>query len=88
MNLRTDPMNIRIYPLNLRAGPSKFKDWPLKKKAIQSNKSKYKNSKKTLETNNEHNITKFFNKHNNHFGFEKTLEIDQTIENGKQHEKK
>ena len=49
---------------------------------------KYKNSKKTPETNNEHNITKFFNKHNNHFGFEKTLEIDQTIENGKQHEKK
>jgi len=31
MNLRTDPMNIRIYPLNLRAGLSKFKDWLLKK---------------------------------------------------------
>ena len=29
-----------------------------------------------------------FNKNNKHFCFEKTLEIDQTIENGKQHEKK
>ena len=89
MNLRNDPRNIRIYHLNLRAGPSKFKDWPLKKwkKGNTVKKSKYKN-KKTLETNNKHNITKFLNKNNKHFCFEKTLEIDQTIENGKQHEKK
>ena len=58
----------------------------MKKKAIQSKKSKHKN-RKTLETNNKHNITKFLNKNNKHFCFEKTLEIDQTIENGKQHEK-
>ena len=43
---------------------------------------------KTLETNNKNNITHFFYKNNKHVCFEKTLEIDQTIENGKQHEKK
>ena len=61
----------------------------MKKKAI---KSKNRNIKieKPLETDKKHIITKLFlisNKNNNHFCFEKTLGIDQTIENGKQHEK-
>ena len=59
----------------------------MKKKAIQSKNRNIK-IEKTLETNNINNITKLFNKNNKHFCFEKTLEIDQTIENGKQHEKK
>ena len=46
---------------------------------------------KPLETDKKHIITKLFlisNKNNKHFCFEKTLGIDQTIENGKQHGKK
>jgi len=60
----------------------------IRKKRQYSQKNRNIEIEKTLETNNKNNITKFFNKHNKRFCFEKTLEIAQTIENGNQHEKK
>ena len=61
------------------------------KKRQYSQKNRNIKIEKPLETDKKHIITKLFlisNKNNKHFCFEKTLEIDQTIENGKQHEKK
>ena len=61
------------------------------KKRQYSQKNRNIKIEKPLETDKKHIITKLFlisNKNNKHFCFEKTLGIDQTIENGKQHEKK
>ena len=61
------------------------------KKRQYSQKNRNIKIEKPLETDKKHIITKLFlisNKNNKHFCFEKTLGIDQTIENGKQHGKK